>query len=308
MSPYWLHASWVNLEVSLCFGLCWAALPQAMLNLLCLINHENVQGGAQPSKMFHHKYLKRMLGKWSHMKGERWIMAVPKKKASAVTTEPWNIAWFFTIAVPSWWRCYWASKIAGEGKRCDCGVWSQCKPRLHRSPMPVYRSWMQHQEYPPQYARLRFLYLPVSLSSWSLDLPLDGSCVFWGKVCETHRWWLGRLQVTLHKFAVLAAAPSVFQDVSSWRGHEWSRNHQKHLKQVRICMVYVLVFRYDLWQTNVYGLYMLAPEDHEVKLILPSLRHLCLCTDHPHVHRELSDFTRFALGDVRLEWVNSKSR
>lgn len=35
MSPYWLHASWVNLEVSLCFGLCWAALPQAMLNLLC---------------------------------------------------------------------------------------------------------------------------------------------------------------------------------------------------------------------------------------------------------------------------------
>ena len=228
MSPYWLHASWG-------FTMLWTLLGSSSAgNVEFIVPDQPWEraGGGPTFKNVPSQILKTNVGKVKSHERRKMDHGSPKKKASAVTTEPWNIAWFFTIAVPSWWRCYWASKIAGEGKRCDCGVWSQCKPRLHRSPMPVYRSWMQHQEYPPQYARLRFLYLPVSLSSWSLDLPLDGSCVFWGKVCETHRWWLGRLQVTLHKFAVLAAAPSVFQDISSWRGHEWSRNHQKHLIKI----------------------------------------------------------------------------
>ena len=170
-----------------------------------------------------------------------------KKPLPVVTTEPCNIAFFWR------WQCLPGGDATGlpgllERERgatvetCNQSrIWSQCKPRLRRSPMPVYRSWMQHQEYQPQYARLRFLYLPVSLSSWSLDLPLDGSGVFGGESLWNPSMVTGATQVTLHKFAVLAAAPSVFQDVSSWRGHEWSRNHQKHLiKQVRICIVYVV--------------------------------------------------------------------
>lgn len=110
-----------------------------------------------------------------------------KKPLPVVTTEPCNIAFFWR------WQCLPGGDATGlpgllERERgatvetCNQSrIWSQCKPRLRRSPMPVYRSWMQHQEYQPQYARLRFLYLPVSLSSWSLDLPLDGSGVFGGE-------------------------------------------------------------------------------------------------------------------------------
>ncbi len=146
-----------------------------------------------------------MLRKWHEriIEGERWNMAV--RKNPFMTTDPWSSHDSTPDAVPSWWRCYWASRIAGEGKRCDCGLslnrilyiyiysnqsklgeldlnvsqgytdhFTHCCIKF-----TVSRSWMQ-QEYQP-HARLCFLDLPVSLSSWSLDLPLDGSCVFCGE-------------------------------------------------------------------------------------------------------------------------------
>ena len=161
------------------------------------------------------------------------------------------------------------------------------------------------------------------LCGFHLDLWICPSTVavfFAGKVCETDRWSMvtgataGNIAQVCGACGCSLSVSRCFKLKSSWCS--WMKQKPKTPKWRSLTVAFVWIFFYDLFlffgnwlMTNKYEwiLHVGPGRSWSETEILPSLRHLFLCTDHPHVHRELSDFTRFALGDFRLEWVNSKS-